>query len=67
MSDRSDETLLQTLQLHVGRWVAVAGDEVLVAADSPQEVVEWLSRHRRRGSMFRVPEDPRAATGLAPH
>jgi hypothetical protein len=58
--------LLDTLGPLVGQWVAVADDEVLVAADSPQEVIEWLSRHDVQGSMFRVPEDARAATGLAP-
>jgi len=49
-----------------GQWVAVADDEVLVSADSPREVIEWLSRHDLRASMFRVPEDAQAATGLAP-
>jgi hypothetical protein len=50
-----------------GQWIAVKGDEILVAADSPHEVVAWLSRHGERAdTMFRVPEDDVAASGLAP-
>lgn len=59
--------LAETMRAFVGRWVAIAGDEVLVAADSPHEVVRWLARHRRMAdSMFRVPDDEVAAAGLAP-
>jgi hypothetical protein len=38
--------------------VALAGPtEVLVAADTPQEVLEWLARHGRKAwGMLRVPE-----------
>lgn len=50
-----------------GQWVAIEDEDVLVAADSPQDVVAWLSRHGRQAdSMFRVPEDEAAASGLAP-
>ena len=56
---------------HVGKWVALASDdptEVLVAAETPQEVVQWLSLHRERTSygMFRVPENPDVNGGFAP-
>lgn len=44
------------LRPHQGRWVAVRDDEVLVAADTPQQVVTWLTDHRERGaSIFSVP------------
>jgi hypothetical protein len=39
-----------------GKYVALgAPTEVLVAADSLEEVVDWLVRHKRQGSVFRVP------------
>lgn len=51
----------------VGRWVALRDEEVLVSAEQPAEVVSWLARHRQHAdTMFRVPEDAAAATGLAP-
>ena len=52
----------------VGKWVALAGPtEVLVAADTPQEVLAWLARHERRATgMFRVPESTAEAEGAAP-
>jgi len=31
-----------------GLWVAVHGDDVLVAAPSAKEVVAWLAKHRQR-------------------
>ena len=57
------------LRPYVGQWVALAGPtEVLVAADSPQEVLAWLARHRRRASygMFRVPTSVSESEGVAP-
>jgi hypothetical protein len=57
------------LRPYVGQWVALAGPtEVLVAADSPHEVLAWLSRHERRASygMFRVPTSVAEAEGAAP-
>lgn len=51
------------LRPHRGRWVAVAGDEVLVADDSPDDVLAWLVRNERRGAIFRVPLDPEADIG----
>ena len=52
-----------------GQWVALGGPtDVLVAADTPEEVLAWLSRHERRASsgMFRVPVGAQEAEGLAP-
>lgn len=45
---------------HIGRWVAVRGADVLVAADTPQEVLEWAERHEvdDADGMFRVPDGP---------
>jgi len=57
------------LEPYVGKWVAMSGPtEVLVAADSPGEVLAWLSRHERRASfgMFRVPASVEEAEGVAP-
>jgi hypothetical protein len=57
------------LEGFVGKWVALAGPtEVLVAAETPQEVLAWLARHERRApyGMFRVPLSSGEAEGLAP-
>jgi hypothetical protein len=57
------------LEPYIGKWVALASPtEVLVAADTPQEVLGWLSRHDRRAEygMFRVPTAEDEAQGLAP-
>jgi hypothetical protein len=63
----SPDSLLETLHSLTGQWVAVADEEVLVVADTPYEIVAWLSRHKRRAdSVFRVPEDEVAASGIAP-
>jgi hypothetical protein len=57
----------ETLRPHIGRWVAVRDDEVLVAAESPAQVVAWLAEHDQRAtSMFRVPESEDVAGGIAP-
>jgi hypothetical protein len=59
----------EALRPYVGQWVALAGPtEVLVAADSPQEVLAWLARHEQRASygMFRVPASVLEADGIAP-
>jgi hypothetical protein len=53
----------------IGKWVALDSPaEVLVAADTPQEVLGWLARHNRHASygMFRVPSSAREAEGVAP-
>jgi hypothetical protein len=54
---------------YIGQWVALAGPtEVLVAADTPQEVLAWLARHERRApyGMFRVPRTTAEAEGGGP-
>jgi hypothetical protein len=57
----------EALRPFLGQWVAVKDEEVLVAADSPRRVVAWLAANGQRAdSMFRVPEDELAASGLAP-
>ena len=59
--------LAEALRPFVGLWVAVRGDDVLVAASSPREVVAWLTQHHQRAqSMFRVVDSDRAITGAAP-
>ena len=61
------ESLVEALRPFIGLWVAVRGDEVLVAAPSAKEVVGWLAQHRQRAqSMFRVPDSGQAITGAAP-
>ena len=53
---------------HMGKWVALSSPtEVLVAADTPQEVLSWLSHHGQRASygMFRVPSGPGEESGIA--
>jgi hypothetical protein len=60
-------TLVEELRPFIGLWVAVRGDEVLVAAPSPKDVVTWLAQHGQRAqSMFRVPDSDHAITGAAP-
>jgi len=55
------------LRPFAGRWVAQRGLEVLVAAETPQDVLGWLERHNQRAdAMFRVPADEAEATGMAP-
>ena len=59
--------LADQLRPLAGSWVAIKDGAVLHSTESPQELVAWLSRHRQRAdSMFRVPADELAATGLAP-
>jgi hypothetical protein len=56
------------LEPYIGKWVALGGPtEVLVAADTPQDVLAWLSRHGKQASgMFRVPAELTEAEGAAP-
>jgi hypothetical protein len=66
-SSREPSGLGERLRPLAGQWVAIKDDDVLHAADSPADLVSWLARHGLRAdSMFRVPEDARAETGLAP-
>lgn len=65
--DGSESRGAEALRGLAGQWVAMKGDHVLIAAGSPAEVVGWLSQHGvQADSMFRVPEDELAASGLAP-
>jgi hypothetical protein len=64
-----DGSQAEALRPYVGQWVALAGPtDVLVAANTPQEVLAWLARHERRASygMFRVPASSAEAEGGAP-
>lgn len=55
------------LRPFAGQWVAQRGLEVLVAAETPHAVVEWLERHNQRAdAMFRVPLEETEVTGVAP-
>ena len=69
-ADRADERPVpsaETLRPYIGLWVAVRGDEVLVAAATPKQVVAWLSQHGQRAqSMFRVVDSEHAIAGAAP-
>jgi hypothetical protein len=57
----------EALRPFIGQWVAVRSDEVLVAADSPREIVTWLARHQQKAqSVFRVPESEQFIGGAAP-
>jgi hypothetical protein len=59
--------LSERLRSLVGQWVAIKDDDVLYDAKTPQQLVGWLSEHGQKAdSVFRVPEDELAATGLAP-
>jgi hypothetical protein len=61
------EGLASRLRPLVGQWVAIKNQDVLHAAATPHELVAWLGEHGQMAdSMFRVPEDELAATGLAP-
>jgi len=61
------QSLAEALRPFIGQWVAVRGDEVLVAAPSPSEVVSWLARYQQKAqSVFRVPESENAISGAAP-
>ena len=61
------DRLADRLRAFPGQWVAIKDDDVIHATESPQELVGWLGRHGQTAdSMFRVPEDELATTGLAP-
>jgi hypothetical protein len=60
----------EALRPFIGKWVALGDSpwDVLVAADTPQEVLAWLARHGRRASsgMLRVPESERETEVIGP-
>jgi hypothetical protein len=58
---------VERLRPHIGEWVALKDDDVLVAADTPAAVLAWLAQHDQTAdSLFRVPENETAAGGAAP-
>jgi hypothetical protein len=60
-------SLVDALRPFVGQWVAIRGDEVLVAAPAPRHVVAWLAEHGQQAqSVFRVPDSEQAIGGAAP-
>jgi hypothetical protein len=59
----------RALEPYIGKWVALSTPtDVLVAADTPEEVVRWLTRHERRADygIFRVPAQRWEAEGGGP-
>jgi len=55
------------LRPFAGLWVAQRGLEVMIAAETPQDILQWLERNNQRAdAMFRVPCDEWEAGGLAP-
>lgn len=66
-TDAQGSRLGERLAQFSGQWVAIKDDDILHSEQTPRELVGWLARHGQRAdSMFRVPEDDRAASGLAP-
>jgi hypothetical protein len=64
---RADTDPVERLRPHIGEWVALKGDDVLVAADTPAAVIAWLSQHDQTAdTLFRVPDSEAAAGGAAP-
>jgi len=65
--DPSGATEAELLRPFMGQWVAQRGLDVLVAATTPEAVVEWLERHNQQAdAMFRVPTSEADASGIAP-
>jgi hypothetical protein len=61
------ERLADRLRSLPGQWVAIKDDDIMHATASPQDLVSWLGEHGQKAdTMFRVPEDELASTGLAP-
>ncbi len=59
--------LAERLRALSGQWVAIKDDDILYDATTPHQLVGWLTEHGQKAdSVFRVPEDELAATGLAP-
>jgi hypothetical protein len=57
----------EVLRPYTGQFVAVRGDEVLVAAPTLPQVLTWLTRHHQRAtSVFGVPAPGQEVTGAAP-
>jgi len=57
----------ERLRPHIGEWVAIKDDDVLVAAPTPSDVLGWLARHDMRAdSLFQVPDSEWSGGGAAP-
>ncbi|MDQ3708285.1 MAG: hypothetical protein M3387_03090 [Actinomycetota bacterium] len=55
----------ESLRPFRGQWVAQRGLDVLVAANSPQRVVQWLNEHEQYDAVvFRVPLDEAESDAL---
>lgn len=66
-SKAPDESLAERMRDFTGEWIAIKDDEILHASSTPQALVRWLGNHGQKAdSVFRVPEDDLAASGLAP-
>ncbi len=66
-SEAQDDSLAERMRAFTGEWVAIKDDEILHASKSPRALVGWLGKHGQKAdSVFRVPEDDLAASGLAP-
>lgn len=66
-STETGGTLAERLRALAGQWVAIKDDDILYDAGTPHQLVGWLTEHGQKAdSVFRVPEDELAATGLAP-
>jgi len=54
----------EALRPFIGKWVAQKGLELMVAADTPQEILRWLEQHNQKAdAMFCVPCDESEAIG----
>ena len=66
-STETGGVLAERLRPLAGRWVAIKEDDILYDAKTPHQLVGWLTAHGQKAdSVFRVPEDELATTGLAP-
>jgi hypothetical protein len=66
-AEAPDESLAERMRAFTGEWIAIKDDEILHASSTPQALVRWLGNNGQKAdSIFRVPEDDLAASGLAP-
>jgi hypothetical protein len=66
-TEAPDESLAERMRAFTGEWIAIKDDEILHASSTPQALVRWLGNHGQKAdSVFRVPEDDLAVSGLAP-
>lgn len=66
-ADAPNDELASRLRHLGGLWVAIKDEDVLHAAPTPRQLVSWLAEHGQSAdTVYRVPEDDLAASGLAP-